>query len=187
MATRDTFRAMRNQQSGFTLVELVVTMTVAVILVSLAVPSFRSLLANRTVQSAADTLASDFRFARSEAIKRTSKVTICASGNGSTCTGSGALWRNGWIVFVPTASDGSFTSGDEIIRVQDAIGSIASIAATDGTSKFQFVFEATGWSQAAAQQFLVTPSGGSGATARVVCISNKGRPAIRAKGETTCT
>jgi len=178
---------MKSRQSGVTLVEVIVTLTVAVILVSLALPSFRNQLLNRTVESTADTLASDFRFARSEAIKRTSKVTICASPNGTSCTGTGGLWKNGWIVFVPSASNGSFTSGDEIIRVQGAFDAIASIAASDGTSRSSFVFEATGWSQASAQQFLVTPSGNSGVGARLVCISNKGRPAIRAKGETTCT
>jgi type IV fimbrial biogenesis protein FimT len=181
---------MKTAQFGFSLVELMVTVAIATILASLAVPSFRTMLVGRTVESTADTLVSDIRFARSEAIKRTTKVTICASSNGTSCTGTGALWKSGWIVFVDDGTggtDGAVDTGDVVLRVQDAVTGITSIAATDGSSRSFFVFQATGWSQAASQSFFVTPITGSGVTARLVCVSNKGRAAIRAKGETSCT
>lgn len=123
---------MKSRHSGFTLVELLITVAVAAVLASLAVPSFRTLLLKRSVQSAADTLVSDMRFARAEALKRSARVTICASSNGTSCAGAGGQWSSGWMVFVPSAANGNFTAGDEIVRVQDALPSIASIADAGG-------------------------------------------------------
>jgi type IV fimbrial biogenesis protein FimT len=179
---------MKMQHAGFTLVELMVTLAIVVLLASLAVPGFQTLLVSRRLEAATDTLASDFRFARAEAVKRSARVSICASSNATACTGSGGLWKDGWIVFVDDDGDGAFETGDEIVRVQDAFSGIASIAsASSGSDRQFFVFQPTGWSQAATQTFWVTPSGSSGVPARLVCISNKGRAAIRAKGDTSCS
>jgi type IV fimbrial biogenesis protein FimT len=130
-------------------------------------------------------LVSDFRYARSEAIKRTNRVTICPSVTGTSCTGTGGLWKNGWIVFVDEDGDGAVDAGDVVLRVQDALPGITSIAALDGSSAYRFVFEATGWSKIASQTFWVTPIVNSSAR-RLVCVSNKGRAAIRPKDATSC-
>lgn len=179
-------RPMKTRESGFSLIELMVTVAIVVILAVLAMPSFQTLLLGRQIEAAADTLASDFRFARSEAVKRTNRVTICTSSNGTSCTGAGGLWIEGWIVFVDEDGDGAVDADDVVVRVQDAMTGILSIAAADGTSRSHFVFQSSGWSQSASQTFLVKPIGSSGVAARLLCISNKGRPGIRAKGETTC-
>jgi type IV fimbrial biogenesis protein FimT len=173
---------------GFTLVELLVVLSLTAVLTVLAVPSFQSLLLSRRVQAAVDALATDMRFARAEAIKRSARVTICASLDGASCQGASGLWKDGWIVFVPTAPNGSFTAGDEIVRVQGAMASIASIAGTSGTTLTQFIYEPTGWAKAAAQTFIVTPAGNnSGVSSRTLCVSNQGRPAIRAEGVNSCS
>lgn len=176
---------MKIRQSGFTLVELMVTIAVVMVLTVLAVPSFQTFLAGRRVEATADTLVSDFRYARSEAVKRTNRVTICPSVTGTSCAGPGGLWKNGWIVFVDDDGDGTVDVGDVVLRVQDALPGITSIAASDGSSAYKFVFEATGWSKAASWTFWVTPTG-SATVPRLVCISNKGRAAIRPKGTAAC-
>lgn len=171
---------MKNRQYGFTLIELLVTVAIAAVLASLAVPSFRTMLVKRSVEAAADAMVRDFRLARSEAVKRSTKVVICASANGTSCSGSGTSWKDGWLVFVPSAASGAFTAGDEILRVQDALPSIASMAPTSGATLDKFTFEATGSAKGAAQTFVVTPTGTvpAGVT-RVVCISFQGRAGVK--------
>ncbi len=71
---------------GFTLLELMVTITVLGILVALAVPSYSSLINRNRVRNAAEQMRSDFSLARSEALKRSSNVTIsfARSADGAT-------------------------------------------------------------------------------------------------------
>lgn len=172
------------------MVELLITVAIVAVLASMAVPSFRTMLVKRSVDAAADTLVSDLRFARSEAVKRSSQVTVCAASNGTSCTGTGALWKDGWIVFVDFDGDGSVDAGDgdQIVRVQDVLPSIASIAAANGSSKFQFSYQPTGWAKAATQTFIITPSGDvpAGST-RLICVSISGRAGLRPRGDTSCT
>lgn len=176
----------QSQQYGFTLIELLVTVSVVAVLASLAAPSMTTMISKRSAEAAADALVSDMRLTRSEAVKRSTRVVICASADGTSCVGAGALWRNGWIIYVPSASNGNFTSGDEIVKVQDAMSSIASIADTDGTSRYRFIFEATGWAKSSSQTFVVTPNGGSSAATRLICVSNNGRAGIKPQGTSSC-
>lgn len=83
---------------GFTLIELVVTMAIAIILVAVAVPSFRLVTQNSRMTTQVNDLISDMNFARSEAIKRRAPVSICTSSDGATC--SGGNWKDGRIVTV---------------------------------------------------------------------------------------
>ncbi len=179
---------MKYRQSGFTLIELLVVVAIVAVLISLATPSFRSLLVSRSVQSAADALVGDLRFARSEAVKRTNTVVVCSSSNGASCLAS-ASWKDGWVVFVDSDDDGTIDAGEEILRVQQALSNIASIASlTPGSDLPKFIYRSLGWAKAATQTFVITPAGsGSASATRLVCVSVTGRAALRAKEDTSCT
>jgi type IV fimbrial biogenesis protein FimT len=178
---------MKHKSNGFTLIELMVTVAVVAILSSLAVPSFRTLLAKRTVQAAADAMVSDFRYARSEALKRSNYVSVCASSNSTSCMGVGATWKSGWIVFIDGNGNGALDAGDEILRVQQAFDAITSIQNNPAGDKTSFVYQPTGMSKAASQSFVFTPTGTVPVNGtRLVCISNMGRAALRAEGTAAC-
>jgi type IV fimbrial biogenesis protein FimT len=66
------------RQQGFTLVELLVTITVAAILLAIAIPSFLDMMDKRRLVGAADNLLADMRFAQAEAMK--SNVAVVVSG-----------------------------------------------------------------------------------------------------------
>lgn len=92
----------KNTSAGFTIIELMVAITVMAILLGLAVPAFQdSTLASRLRASSTDLIASA-NLARSEAIKRRTPVSMCVSADGATCGGGG--WHEGWIVTVPGAT-----------------------------------------------------------------------------------
>jgi type IV fimbrial biogenesis protein FimT len=173
-----------------------VVVAIVAILASLAAPSFRTLLVSRTVLAAGDTLVSDLTLARSEALKRSSTVTICRSTNGSTCNATVGSWSVGWIVFIDLNADGVNTDAggvvlplETVIRVQQAFSNIATIQsdASPGTTLHTIRYDPTGRARGANQTFNVTPTGTvpAGVT-RVVCTSVTGRPSIRAAGVTIC-
>src|ERR1700760_1109011 len=74
--------------SGFTLLEVLMTIAVAAILMGIAIPSFRYITNANRIASELNGLLGDLQFARSEAIKEGRTVTVCQSGDGATCTNS---------------------------------------------------------------------------------------------------
>lgn len=75
-------------KSGFTLIEMLVSVAVLAILVGVAVPSFQSTLDKRRLNDAGEQIYSDLQFARSEAIKRNANVSVAFRGTeGNWCYG----------------------------------------------------------------------------------------------------
>lgn len=108
--------------AGFTLIELMVTLTVASILMTVAAPSFREFLQSNRMSTLVNLLLSDLNACRSEAIKRRIPVTLCKSANQTACVTTGG-YEQGWIIFTDTDRDGTVdVSDDTIIRTQEAIG-----------------------------------------------------------------
>lgn len=86
---------------GFSLLELMFTLTVAGILLGIGVPGFVEIVRSNRTATNINELSSAFAIARSEAIRRSANVTVCRSTDGATC---GAEWADGWIVFVDDAA-----------------------------------------------------------------------------------
>lgn len=82
-------------QHGFTLVELMITLAVFAVLLAIMVPSYSDMTLGSKLRSQANDLVAGAVLARSEAIKRNQQVSLCASSNGTSCTGT---WSQGWIV-----------------------------------------------------------------------------------------
>src|SRR3569832_2509448 len=76
---------------GFTLIELLVTLAIAVILLTVAVPNYQMFVANSRMASQANEVVGALSLARSEAVKRGTQVSVCASSDGATRTGSSTL------------------------------------------------------------------------------------------------
>ncbi len=101
---------------GFTLVELLVTITIAAILLAVAVPSYKDFIARNTSESLQSRLATAFVTGRVEAATRNTAVTVCASNNGTGCTGA-THWGNGWIVITDANANSAIDGTDEILQV----------------------------------------------------------------------
>ena len=181
---------MKVRQTGFTLIELLIVVAIAAILLALAAPSFREMLVKRSVQAAAETLASDMRFARSEALKRSTRTLVCRSTDGAVCsTVVAGSWSDGWIVFVDSDGSGNVSAGDDLIRVQQVLPNIASMTSINPSDTLpSYGYNPTGMARGAMSNFVVTPTGTLPAgSSRLICISPTGRPAVRAQGTTACT
>ena len=111
---------MRNRNTGFTLVELLITVALVAIVLGLGVPSFQSTVLNNRLTTQANALVAGLQFARSEAVKRSRRVTVCRSADGTSCAASGG-WDQGWIVFLDADDDGDWDAGEDILRVNEAL------------------------------------------------------------------
>jgi type IV fimbrial biogenesis protein FimT len=83
---------------GFTLLELMVAIAVFALLLGIGVPTFSSIINANRITTQANELVSALNYARSEAVKRSEPVAVCASADGATCAAS-TDWSTGWIVF----------------------------------------------------------------------------------------
>jgi len=134
---------------GFTMIELMVTLTVLAILLALAMPAFRDLILNNRLSTASSELQTALAQARSEAVTRRKFITVCPSAN-DTGTACGS-WDDphGVIVFVDNNGGGAFTPANILKYIQFSAGSLH--LATDPTLNFggaQLVrFTATGMPQ----------------------------------------
>ncbi len=90
--------------AGFTLIELMVTIAIASVLMTLAVPSFSLMINNSKVTSGTNEFVASLNLARSEALKRSSNVSVCKSNVAlSACDTTAATFTtNGWLVFSDT-------------------------------------------------------------------------------------
>ncbi len=139
-----------HQKTGFTLIELMVTVAIAVILLGVAVPSFFSIIQNNRATAQANDLLSSINVARSEAVKRGATTTVCVSSNQSSCTG-GTNWAQGWLVWSDSNGNGALNSPGEIIKAREALTGGTTL--TGGATSIGFI--STGMTSLAAGTTVV--------------------------------
>ncbi|MFV3306621.1 GspH/FimT family pseudopilin [Pseudomonas sp. NY15181] len=102
--------------AGFTLIELMVTIVVLAILISVAAPSFTSTIRDSKLTTTSTELQSALQLARSEAVMRHNRVTLCRrNAAGDNCE-NGTDWSAGWLIR---------QSGGDIIKVWQAPSDVA--------------------------------------------------------------
>ncbi|MFC7433180.1 GspH/FimT family pseudopilin [Hydrogenophaga bisanensis] len=80
---------------GFTLIEMMVVVSLLGILVAVGVPSFRAMILQNRVTAVTNELVAALQFARSESIRTGANVMVCSTNDQATCSG---VWTNGWVV-----------------------------------------------------------------------------------------
>ncbi|WP_374601103.1 GspH/FimT family pseudopilin [Niveibacterium sp.] len=142
-------------QSGFSLIELMVTLTVAGILLAIAIPPLTGALARQRISSTISDLSSDLALARSEAARVGQPVSVCASSDGTSCSTS---WTNGWLVWVDVDGDGTKSSTETTI-VRSRVSGRTTPTITEGGGATNIVFGASGALRSPARTWTVCVSG----------------------------
>ncbi len=157
--------------NGFTLIELIITLTIAGILIALAGPAMQTFIANQRLTTQTNELIADINLARSEAIKRATNSGVCASSTGTSCSGS---WDNGWIIFIDADNSRTWSSGDSVLRVHESLtGSVAmSSAAT------LVIFSASGLLDSGTGAGDYTLCNSQIGQSRIINITTTGRPSM---------
>jgi type IV fimbrial biogenesis protein FimT len=188
--------------SGFTLIELMITLFIVGILLAVGVPSLKTFMQSNQLVAATNELISALHLARSEAIKLNARVSICESSNGKTCSTSGS-WKEGWIVFVDANGDlGNIGAActapntDCLLRIHDGFTdndlTITGVDAnTAAISSFTFTSRGlpkavNGASQSGVYSVCSLDSGGNTIDSRAVVLSLSGRVRVSDNAVVTC-
>jgi len=134
------------KQYGFTLIELIVTLSIAAIITTAAVPSLQSFIQNNRMSTTVHHFVTTLNLARSEAVKRGERVTVCKSADLINCVTTNG-WEQGWIVFVDSNGNGTRQApGEILLRVHNALpGNIIISGQTDVESIISYA--GTGFAQ----------------------------------------
>lgn len=104
---------MRTQ--GFTLLEMMVTLSVTAIVLGLGMPALADTVAHHRAITATHLLSSHFALARNTAITSRTPISVCASRDGEQCNAD-SDWGDGWLVYRDPKKSGQPASSDAILR-----------------------------------------------------------------------
>jgi type IV fimbrial biogenesis protein FimT len=190
---KQVFRHRRQGQRGFTLVELVFTLLIAALLLSIGVPSFQSQIRNNRLSAAANDLVAAFAFAKSETIGRSDFVSLCQFDTSTqNCATSGG-WEQGWMVFVDSDANGAIDDPNDptgLLYVHQPLANGITARGTAGASGPFITFRPNGLtSMTTTQTIMLCDERGYSSEARGVVISILGKASnmlAADSGQTTC-
>jgi type IV fimbrial biogenesis protein FimT len=167
---------MKIAQHGFTLLELMTALAVLAVLVALATPSFREFSANSRISAASNSLLNALAVARSEALLRSTPVSVCASTDALTCrTSKRDDWSNGWIVFTDNSGTaGKLDSTDDLIQSWPGPGGTTSVSLTSANDYVRF--DARGMNGGAAATLTTWFPGCKGNNSSQIIVTAVGSP-----------
>jgi type IV fimbrial biogenesis protein FimT len=184
---------MHTKQSGFTLLELMIVITLMAVIMGFGLPNLQDFVRNSRMSSSANDIISDFNFARSEAVKRRVPVTLCKSEDGAACDDDDTDPFNRWLVFVDDADpalvegtdgDGVIDAGEVILRDRELP---ESITVTTDTDEIRAIFLPTGFPFIETEnvdRFVLCDvrgnmnSAGGDSAARAIEVLPTGRPSV---------
>jgi type IV fimbrial biogenesis protein FimT len=128
---------MRRLHLGFNLIELIITVAIAALTLTLALPGVASVLERTRIATTHNQLAGAFSHARLLAMTYRQQAVVCPSADGRGCRNDG-IWDRGWITFVDHDSDGTRDSNDELLKADQPANDALQIRSSSGRSRVLF-------------------------------------------------
>lgn len=131
----------RPAHAGFTIIELMIVVTLLAVLAAFAFPSFQSFIASNRLTAESNELLSGMNLARSEAVRVQRRVLLCRAAaadgvvnfsatNGCVTTANSEPWQ-AWAVFVDENSNGAIDGTERILRMQAITGNALELISND--------------------------------------------------------
>lgn len=118
----------RRQAAGFSLIELIVVLSILAILVGIAIPNVQGFLVNYRASAQANDLIADIAYARGEAARLGRSVQVVADGT----------WAAGWFVGIDVDGNGTVAGATEVLRQHGPIEEDYSLVEGGGVSSITF-------------------------------------------------
>ncbi len=130
----------KRAQIGFTLYELMVTLLIVGVVLTLGMPNLTAFTQNSRITTTANDLHAAFQVARSEAARSKATITICASNNSmdaaADCQGN---WEDGFIIFLDLNGDIARAGADEsVLRAHPAVAKGVNLVIANNSTYFSF-------------------------------------------------
>ena len=171
---------------GYTVIELLVTLVIALVLLLVAVPAVSGGLEAARAEDARTRLLGSFLHATGRAVLSGQRVVICASGDGLACSGS-IDWSHGWIVFQDSDGDGQLGATEYRVEAAPALAGRVRLHGTVGRSRIAVL--GNGGTVGSNATFTLCDGRGP-AKSRALILSNQGRlreaPASAEAAAETC-
>lgn len=165
---------------GFTLIELIVTLAIAAIVLSVGVPSFRGVIMDNRLVTQSNQFVTSVKLARSAAVRYQRSATVCASANFDaavpTCAASND-WSIGWIVWVDKDRDAA-TDANEIISVFGPINGASTLSSATASS---FTYDSRGFALTGGGDLTLCDNR-TAETGRLIRVNAVGRTNVSRQG-----
>ncbi len=102
------------KNTGFTMIELMLVIAIAAVLMSIAIPAFKTATRNSCMTTSVNLLVTAVQLARSEAVKRRQDVRLKAGAPGEPAGGSANQWGGGWHVWFDANDNDSWDPNEEL-------------------------------------------------------------------------
>lgn len=132
--------SMKEITSGFTLVEMLIALTVFGIMLSVGAPLLVTFMEDAQLKSDTNDMFASLFFARSEAVTRNTTVSLCKTNQNSPedCDNSES-WQSGWIAFVDADSDGVRDAGETVLNAYTGMKDNSAVSSTNFSNVISFL------------------------------------------------
>lgn len=165
--------ALRHRMCGFTLIEVMTSISIAMLLLTSGIPAMQSLVQRNLHTTHINTFVGHLHYSRSEAIKRGTSVVMCRSTDERHCSQT-AGWHTGWIVFADKNNNREVDGQETLLRI--AQGWEDGISVTSGLRR-RVVYQPNGFSPGTNGTYVFC-NPAYPQLARAVILSNTGRPRL---------
>jgi type IV fimbrial biogenesis protein FimT len=174
---------------GFTLVEMLMVISIISTLTYLAAPMMTGAMNSVRLSSASNVMLAGIHLARSEAIKRNSRVVLCKSGDGVSCSLTGG-WEQGWIIFHDGNNNGLREIDEQIITREARLATSVRLTGNQNVARY-LSFSPTGATKTVGGSFqagtlTVCNQSASRNEARQIVLNAVGRPRVQKATLTSC-
>jgi type IV fimbrial biogenesis protein FimT len=164
---------MQSATRGFTLLELMITLTVFAIIAVVAIPNFQNYMLQNRVKTGAQELFTSLLYARSEAVKRDAPVYVIPADPDA--------WHEGWIVTNETSRTYAECDGggaSDCLRLHQPLSGLAVTSAED-----EVVYSGNGRTESSTEFRFCTEQSNAAVQERSVATELSGMPRIRYEGD----